>query len=181
MAQFNLLAFADNPAIASLTGEVNWQGERLIIRYVLAGDMSQVQWPGLSAKPSRQDNLWQTTCFELFITDISSDRYVELNLSPSGDWQCYEFSHYRSGQQLSQELQLQSLTQNQDDRKFELNASLLTPYKTSPLLIGVNAILQGLDGKHHYYALSHQPDRPDFHHQDNFELDLSHGTGVTDS
>ncbi len=48
-------------------------------------------------RPQREDGLWQRTCFELFIRDPASGRYLEFNLSPSGCWAAYAFETYRAG------------------------------------------------------------------------------------
>jgi len=42
----------------------------------------------------RGDDLWHTTCFEMFL-DCANGTYREFNFSPSGQWAAYEFSDYR--------------------------------------------------------------------------------------
>ncbi len=43
----------------------------------------------------RADELWKTTCCELFVYD-GGGRYREFNFSPSGQWAGYVFSGYRN-------------------------------------------------------------------------------------
>ena len=38
------------------------------------------------------------------------------------------------------------------------------PDLTAPLRLGLSAVLEGDDGKLHYWALAHPASRPDFHH-----------------
>ncbi len=42
------------------------------------------------AGKGRADNLWETTCFELFLKSPGGDAYCEINLSPSERWAAYE-------------------------------------------------------------------------------------------
>ena len=42
----------------------------------------------------RADDLWKTTCFELFL-DRGDGAYREFNFSPSGRWAAYDFSSRR--------------------------------------------------------------------------------------
>ena len=46
--------------------------------------------PGIIVPPhaasERMDNLWKTTCFEIFWQPLGGTYYREFNLSPSGRW-----------------------------------------------------------------------------------------------
>lgn len=44
---------------------------------------------------SRADELWRTTCFELFLRRPGEDAYLEFNFAPSGQWAAYGFNAYR--------------------------------------------------------------------------------------
>lgn len=43
----------------------------------------------------RADELWQTTCFELFLRRPGEETYLEYNFAPSGQWAAYGFDAYR--------------------------------------------------------------------------------------
>lgn len=47
--------------------------------------------------PRRMDGLWEHTCFELFLMDAGSGRYLEFHFAPSGLWAAYRFDGYRAG------------------------------------------------------------------------------------
>src|SRR5687768_9062629 len=47
-------------------------------------------------RPERADDLWKSTCFEVFARTKGSEGYVELNFSPSFQWAAYAFSSYRT-------------------------------------------------------------------------------------
>ena len=48
-------------------------------------------------EPARTDELWRSTCFELFLRFDDDERYVEFNFSPSTRWAAYAFDGYREG------------------------------------------------------------------------------------
>ena len=62
----------------------------------LFGDISIFVFPVFAAS-ERMDNLWKTTCFEIFWQPIGQPGYVEFNLSPSGRWASYDFDSFREG------------------------------------------------------------------------------------
>lgn len=67
--------------------------DRMMIRYRLDG-CSDVVVPDKTAT-GQADELWRTTCFELFIADAGGS-YREFNFSSSGQWAAYRFSGYRN-------------------------------------------------------------------------------------
>ena len=58
---------------------------------------AQILFPEPSSKPARKDELWKETCFECFMPAKQGNAYLEFNGSPSGDWNWYALSDYRSG------------------------------------------------------------------------------------
>ncbi|MGN6497270.1 MAG: hypothetical protein ACTHK5_08000, partial [Tsuneonella sp.] len=56
-------------------------GEWLRVRWRSEGAQALVV-PAFAGR-GRADDLWKTTCFELFVRPDDGERYVELNLSPS--------------------------------------------------------------------------------------------------
>lgn len=66
---------------------------RMMLRYRLDGCGDVVLPRGPAS--GRADDLWHTTCFELFIADVGGC-YREFNFAPSGQWAAYRFSGYRN-------------------------------------------------------------------------------------
>ncbi len=64
-------------------------------RFRLEGDMTAVVVPPPSAG-RRLDDLWKTTCLEIFWQREGKSSYREFNLSPSGDWAAYDFDDVRT-------------------------------------------------------------------------------------
>ncbi len=58
----------------------------------------------VAAANARSDGLWRHTCFEAFIRASSDIGYYELNFSPSGQWAAYQFSGYRNGMRVADEI-----------------------------------------------------------------------------
>ncbi len=56
----------------------------------------QLKWPEWNKdNVNFLDYLWQQTCLECFIAVTSSENYVEINVSPSGNYALYQFQDYR--------------------------------------------------------------------------------------
>src|SRR4051794_37365458 len=68
----------------------------LSLWYVVQGDPERLVIPP-SREAKRTDNLWQTTCFELFLKPTDGTAYFEFNFSPSGEWAAYAFASPRVG------------------------------------------------------------------------------------
>jgi hypothetical protein len=133
----------------------------------LFGSPLRVRLPSTD-RPRRTDELWQTTCFEAFLRPRASDAYVELNLSPSGDWAAFRFDGYRSGKRnarieckpdrnvwLKDGVRMQEATFD-FSRETMLDAAI-------PWEIGLSAVIEEEDGAKSYWALAHGPGPPDFH------------------
>jgi len=123
-------------------------------------------------KPGRADDLWQSTCFELFARSKGSESYVELNLSPSFQWAAYTFSGYRAGRRDLPTHDLE-IWISPPDEWFFLSVEGLPDLGPEPMEIGLSAIIEEADGTKSYWALAHPPgDKPDFHDPACFALEL---------
>lgn len=140
-----------------------------------------------TAKPEgdrqRRDGLWTTTCFEVFFGGLRSPSYVEVNLSPSGDWNLYAFADYRQGRLPVADAEVRLLETLVSPRTPSLAVrgsvrplspdSMLRPLlRSGPLVMGANAVLEYENGSHEYWALTHAGDKPDFHLRRGFSLTL---------
>lgn len=130
---------------------------------------------------ARKDDLWRSTCFELFARDPLSGAYVEYNFAPAAAWAAYCFRDYRSGQ-TSPPVQAPHMVDGRieghanETGRFDYAVTLTREgvLRGGDLLIGLSAVIEERDGTKSYWALRHPPgDRPDFHHPDCFALALS--------
>ncbi len=152
--------------VTDVTVHFGRRGADLWLRYVVEGDVDAIRWP-TQAKPVRADQLWATTCFEVFVE--SSDGYVEYNLSPSGQWASYRFGGYRQGMaEAAETVEVAGLDGASD--MVALEGTIRLPSRASRLAI--SAVIEATDGAMTHWALTHPSDKPDFHHPDSFVLDL---------
>jgi hypothetical protein len=155
---------------------VEWEraGARLWLRYMLDIPLGQLVLPH-PADPHRADNLWQTTCFELFARIPGEASYAEFNFSPSSQWAAYAFAGYRD---LLDTIQIPVAPEIHLDAgdewiNVEVTLTLPEPWATALLQIAISAVIEETDGTKSYWALAHPPGRaPDFHHPDCFALTL---------
>lgn len=107
----------------------------------------------------RADELWKTTCCELFVAGEGAD-YLEFNLSPSGQWAAYRFSGYRADMvNVAADVAIDFTA---DNKGFTLEATILCELP-SPARVGMTAVIEETDGHIRYWASGFAPGKPDFH------------------
>lgn len=131
--------------------------------------------PSPKEHPERRDDLWRHTCFELFLAGREQPAYLELNLSPGGDWNLYAFDGYRLGMRPVDVLAAPVLVHGDGLR---WHGCLLLQGSTigtdldilgaAVWDIGVAAVLEYEGGRHEYWALAHPAEHPDFHRREAF-------------
>lgn len=149
----------------------------LALHYFVSGKMSDLHLPSVTAS-SRTDELWQHTCLEAFVGTSSSETYYEFNLAPSTEWAVYQFSSYRGGMSVVEEITAPRIEVQSNDEGFQLQVSLeidrlpgLPPGEKWHL--GLSAVIEGKSGHKSWWALAHPPGKPDFHHSDCFACELA--------
>jgi hypothetical protein len=160
-----------HPFNIDITGRLSTDAETATIHYLVTGDIADVKFPPVNQQAQRRDNLWQSTCFELFVSAAGSKEYWEYNLSPSHDWAVFHFTDYRqdkSDNPVTQDLTV--TTQRTNNKRFELRCTIELPQavKTQKMELGVSAVIQDVHDKLYYYALIHCKETADFHHRDSF-------------
>jgi hypothetical protein len=161
--------------VESIECAVEYPGDgRLWLRYHAELPLNDLFLPN-PAEPERADNLWQTTCFELFVRRIGERGYIEFNFSPSGQWASYRFDGYRSNMQENAISRILQIGNDANESHFALEAFAELPaeWDSEELELGLTAVIEHISGKKSYWALKHPPGQPDFHHRDCFALKLS--------
>lgn len=124
------------------------------------GRMDGIKLP--SPGPSeRTDNLWKTSCFEIFWQPIGGTYYREFNLSPSGRWAAYDFDSFREGMR-DAPVDVIALSCSHNDGELILKASIAADLP-APAQVALNAIVEHTDGGMQYWALAFPPGKPEFH------------------
>ena len=147
----------------------------LRLRYFVDGDIDCVRLPERVAA-QREDNLWQHTCFEAFARGLG-DAYCEFNFSPSTAWATYGFSRYREGMSQIELAREPAVTVSVAPDRLAIEAvigpeALLSLPGNDVLQLSICAVIEEIDDRISYWALTHPAERPDFHHPDGFVLQI---------
>ena len=114
-----------------------------------------------AAPPIRADDLWKTTCCELFVS-LGEGRYREYNFSPSGQWAAWDFSGYRSRSGDHEPLAAPEITVDSGTSVFTQTVFLAAEELTGANHAALTAVLAE-DRRLSYWALRHPRLEPDFH------------------
>jgi hypothetical protein len=158
-----------------ITGNIERNGNKLTIQYALTGELKEIAIAPPSNTPTRQDELWQDTCFEFFLGIKNSPEYWEFNLSPCGNWNVYHFDGYRQGMQ--EELAFSSLpfkVKNPGNSlKLILDVDLAKIVSEDQLIdVAIATVIKQINGEITYWALTHRGAEADFHLRDSFIIEL---------
>jgi hypothetical protein len=172
---FALQPFSPVTLDLKITGEISRTLQELRISYQLAGDLSQVLIPSLTAHPGRQFELWEATCLEFFLAPVGEQHYWEFNMSPNGDWNVFRLDDYRQG--LRNEVAVKSLPMKIEqqidlitlDLQFDLDLLVL---KNQFLAVAVTTVIQDKNNDFSYWALQHTGQAADFHQRADFVMEI---------
>ena len=146
-------------------------GDDMLLTYSVKGS-EHLLLPGWKSS-ARRDELWRTTCFELFLRSEGQDAYVEFNFSPSTEWAAYSFAGYRDGMREWPCAVDPFVERGGEGEGFVVEADVdLGGTAEGPLRLGFSAVIEERDGTTSYWALAHPPGKPDFHHPACFAFEL---------
>lgn len=147
--------------IKEITVEWTRNDDNLAVVFRASGDIEMVKVPVTTA-PTRQDNLWKSTCFEIF--SAAEERYLEFNIAPSTQWASYAFDAYRKGRRDGPAIDPAALAVNIEPQALTVAVTApLQQRARAPLRLGFSAVVEDTDGNHSFWALAHMGDQPDFH------------------
>ncbi len=145
-------------SIAEITASIEPTEHGCRAVFVARGDIIRIAVPAVD-QPGRFDNLWKTTCFEIFWSHDGIS-YREFNLSPSTRWACYDFGGFRLG--MRDGPADISITVTASDTELRLEAEIKSELPL-PATVALNAIIEDADGVNRFWALAFQPGAPEFH------------------
>jgi hypothetical protein len=151
---------------------VSWRidsAEVLALRYEISDAHGLVAWPARATTPGRREELWRNTCCELFLVDSESQRYIEWNASPTGDWMVQGFRSYRERSDLPViDLAPQAISTGVKPGLMILEYAV--PLRAVRDTLGhdswqwrPNCVLLLNSGEMTYWAIAHPADKADFH------------------
>lgn len=167
MTEYALVAHPDTPpaSVRYVNVSVRRSEHGLDLAYVIGCPTDRLIVPAV-ATPARKDELWRTTCLELFV-QTGALGYVEFNLSPSSDWAAYRFTDYRTGMaEAPLDTAPRIMTSDEGDVLIVI-ARIAQPPRDGATA-GVSAVIEETDGTKSYWALAHGDGPPDFHNADGF-------------
>lgn len=167
--------FSENlPPDVQITGTIYRNYHQLAINYKLVGELTEIAIASPSDNAIRKHELWQNTCFELFIGIKNSGRYWEFNLSPSGDWNVYRFDAYRQGMQEETAFtNLPFCVEQSDIFTLTLDVCLDKIISTNQgIEIAITTVVKQKNSLVTYWALTHKGTKPDFHLRDSFVIEF---------
>ena len=134
----------------------------LRLRWRIEGSQALVVPP--FAGKGRADELWKTTCFELFLRPEGGASYCEFNLSPSERWAAYDFSAYREGMAERPAEREPQTTIRLGSRFAVFDAAIpLTALPAGDCSMNLAAVIEEEGEVLSYWALTHSAEKPDFH------------------
>jgi hypothetical protein len=161
---YQLIPFSTLPIAYSVGVTVERCHNKLKLSFELIDPQSEAFWP-LANEMTRQDFLWESTCFEAFIGSHDRREYFELNLTPSLAWNLYRFSDYRTPNVMPPVAVVEpALTQfgiNQDIISAEIDLNVLN-IADQDIRLGLTAVIKTAKASH-YFALQHSSPQADFH------------------
>ncbi len=155
-----LVRHPDTPpgAIQLIDAELRRVPGGAVATFRAIGDISRLDIPP-PASPERTDELWEATCFELFVGGEGSG-YREYNFSPSGAWAAFEFDGYRFGRtDAPAGIEIEKLL---NPKCLTLIAKIESEFST-PANVGMTAVIKETDGAIRYWSTAFAPGKPDFH------------------
>ncbi|WP_419809551.1 DOMON-like domain-containing protein [Sphingomonas sp.] len=158
---YHLTPHPDHPplAVRGVEVEVTGRDDGVRLGYRVLAPETVLTPERLS--PARADELWRTTCFELFLRFDDDEQYVEFNFSPSTRWAAYAFDGYREGMTALDRDVDPRIQRRPDGVAVACNLRGL-PY--GGLAMALTAVIEETDGTKSYWSLAHPPGAPDFHH-----------------
>ena len=165
MQTYCLAAHPDFPptAVSAIEARIIGRDENwLRVRWRIEG-AQQLVVPAFAGR-GRADELWKTTCFELFLKPHGGEAYGEFNLSPSERWNAYDFDAYRAGMRERPFPREPECTLRQGSSFAIFDAAIpAAGIPDSACAMGLCAVIEEGQGVKSYWALAHGEGQPDFH------------------
>jgi hypothetical protein len=131
--------------------------------FLAYGDIGRIVVPE-RVRSERANDLWRTTCFEIFWQPEGGTYYREFNLSPSTRWACYDFDDVRQG--FRDAPAIVTVHCERSATRLMVKADIQSDLPC-PARVALTAIIDpGVDagnGQNRFYALAFPEGAPEFH------------------
>ena len=105
----------------------------LTLNFELLAPAAELIWPVAAPASNRCDELWHSTCLEVFIAKPGDANYWEVNLSPRGDWNVYQLDDYRKGLRPETSIGSIPIRSTSEPDRHQLQATLALPMLCFPI------------------------------------------------
>lgn len=161
-----------NHLAKSVTGvfaDIARDGDDLMLSYRIDAPSGSLVWP-VDGPADRRDELWLTTCFEVFLAPNPGADYFEYNFAPSGAWAAYRFDAHRSVGMRNAVIARAPIIKPDG---YGVTVSCAPPSDLAgPWRVALTVVVEEQGGPKSLWSLKHPPGKPDFHHPDGFVLTL---------
>jgi hypothetical protein len=145
--------------------------QTLRLRYTLRGRIDELVIPPRTLT-TRADKLWETTCFEAFLSHPPLSGYLELNFSPSSQWAAYDFAAYRAGMVQASLPAPPDVDLRLSEERLDLTVTFSLDAAMDACRLRPCAVIEQRNGYKSYWAADHAAGAPDFHREDCFGFEL---------
>lgn len=125
------------------------------------------------------EDLWKSTCFEIFLKNRESADYYEFNFNSKGDWNLFYFSNYRERHKNLENVVDVSLVIEKNLNRtiliYRFDLKKLEHLKI-PCQINISSVIK-TKAEISYWSQKHNGTKPDFHDPENFSLKMNYSEG----
>ena len=175
MQTHQLVSHPASPPVGVAAVEARWGvvGAWLQLRWRIEG-AAKVLLPPFTGR-RRMDDLWQTTCCEMFVRPEDGTGYAEFNFSPSEAWAAYDFGAWRQGMAQRPISHDPVITPRPGRNLLIVDVALpLADLPPLPAALSLTVVIEEAGGAKSFWAMAHgNPQRPDFHHPACFAASLA--------
>jgi len=152
----------------TLSSTLELSTHKLLLTFRIEGELEKYVFLEKREK-KRVDELWRSTCFELFLASSKSEEYYELNFSSSLAWNYYYLSEYRAEVKEVENVAL-SINTSIKENIYEVNIILESNEFNFELfdMYNIATILLTREGERTFWSLHKMEENPDFHNKEFF-------------
>lgn len=164
-----------DPFHVSAKMTIDSDGVGITLDFQVDGPIKNLKLPPLDKACLRADNLWQSTCFEAFlsITQNPDSPYFEVNIAPDGRWNLYQLTSYRQNLLPVANIPMPAIQVDASELTYKLQARwqhLSPEVFNHSFHVGLTVILESQKGEKSYWALAHKSPQADFHNKASFTV-----------
>ena len=151
----------------SIEGNLVLREQKIRLSFVVKGALDEYIFPSKSI-PKKANELWKSTCFELFLGNEKEETYYELNFSSSLAWNFYYLSTYRGEVEELTLLNSPKVERFEAKDEFKILFELSVENVEDFELYNVACILLNKEHKRTFWTIKHLNSQPDFHDKASF-------------